>query len=303
MPIPDYQSIMLPLLKLLADRKEYSLREAIDYIAHMSSLSEVERRKRLPSGRQRIIDNRVGWARTYLKKAGLLKSTRRGYFRITDRGSKVLRENPPEINARYLSRFPEFAEFRTPRKKPEKRVVQRTIAGSLDPRELLEYAHQKIMTELVDEISKQVKKSTPRFFENLVIELLVKMGYGGSRMDAGQAVGRSGDEGIDGIIKQDKLGLDSVYIQAKKWEGTVGRPEIHKFVGALKGQGASKGIFITTSSFSNAAEDYALKIDSPRIVLIDGKKLAELMIEYDIGVSEVGSYEIKKIDLDYFTGD
>lgn len=302
MPIPDYQSIMLPLLRLLVDREEYSSREAVEYIARTFNLSEAERRRRLPSGQQPIIDNRVGWAKTYMKKAGLLESTRRGYFRITDRGLGVLEQNPSEINVKYLSRFPEFAEFRTRRKKPET-VVQKTTAESLDPRELLENAHERIMSELADELLKQTNKSTSIFFENLVLELLLKMGYGGSRVDAGEAIGRIGDEGIDGIIKQDKLGLDSVYIQAKKWEAIIGRPEIHKFVGALKGQGANKGIFITTSGFSKEAKTYASKIDTPKIVLIDGTKLAQLMIEYDIGVSTVAGYEVKKIDLDYFTGD
>jgi len=300
--IPDYQSIMLPLLKFLGDGKEHSLSETIEHISKTYNLTEEQKKEQLASG-QTIIHNRVGWARTYLKKAGLLESTRRGYFRITQRGVEVLKQNPSEINIKYLEQFPEFVEFRAIKKDEEKTVEQKTIIESLDPKELLENAYQKIRIELADELLKEVKKASPRFFEKIVVELLLKMGYGGSRKDAGQAIGQIGDEGIDGIIKEDRLGLDAVYLQAKRWEGTVGRPEIHKFVGALKGQGANKGIFITTSSFSNDAIDYASKIDSPKIVLIDGKKLADLMIEYDIGISKETSYEIKKLDLDFFSED
>lgn len=281
-------------------QKEHSLRETIEHISSMFNLNEMDKRQLLPSGRQPIIGNRVGWARTYLKKAGLLEPTTRGHFRITDRGLAVLKENPPKINVKYLSRFPEFLEFRTKKRAKKRPKLQKSITDSLDPRELLENAHQKIQSELAHELLKEIKKSSARFFENIVVELLVKMGYGGSIKDAGQAIGQIGDEGVDGIIKEDRLGLDAVYLQAKKWEGTVGSPEIQKFVGALKGQRANKGIFITTSNFSRAAENYAAKIDSPKIVLIDGAKLAELMIEYDIGVSRVGSYEVKKIDSDFF---
>ena len=166
--------------------------------------------------------------------------------------------------------------------------------------ELLEDAYQRIKAEVAEDLLREIKKASPRFWKIVVVELLVRMGYGGSRKDAGQAIGQSGDQGVDGIIKEDKLGLDTIYIQAKRWEGTVGRPEIHKFVGALKGQGANKGIFITTSGFSNDAVDYASKIDAPKVVLIDGQKLAELMIEHNVGVSEITSYSIKKLDLDYF---
>lgn len=298
--IPDYQSIMLPLLKLLGDNKEHSLRESIEHICKVLDLGESEKRKLLSSG-QPVIDNRVGWARTYMKKAGLLEYTRRAHFRITDRGLHVLKNPPSKITLKYLLQFPEFVEFRTSKKVKKKPFTQKTISDSLDPMELLESAHERIRSELSDELLGEVKKSSPRFFENLVIELIVKMGYGGSREDAAESIGRSGDEGIDGKIKEDRLGLDAIYLQAKKWESTVGRPEIHKFVGALKGQGASKGIFITTSTFSNAAIDFASKIDSPKIVLIDGRRLAELMIEYNVGVSNVVSYEVKKIDSDYFS--
>jgi len=301
MPIPDYQSIMLPLLKFLGDRKERFIDEAIGHINRLFNLTEEEKRQLLPSGQQSIIANRVGWARTYLVKAGLLEATRRGYFRITERGSEVLKRNPPKINVKYLEQFPEFVQF-IATKKEGKDKGQRKIFESLDPKELLEAAHEKITSELAEDLLKEVKKASPKFFEYVVIELLTRMGYGGSRRDAGEAIGQIGDEGIDGIIKEDRLGLDAIYLQAKRWEGTVGRPEIQKFVGALQGQRANKGIFITTSNFSNDALDYAKGV-SPKIVLIDGRKLADLMIEHDVGVSKVGSYEVKKIDSDFFSGD
>jgi len=295
---------MLPILKFMGDKKEHSLKEIMDHIYATSNLTEAEKRQLLPSGREPIFGNRIRWARFYLEKAGLLESPRRARSVITERGLKVLGENPSEINVKYLRRFPDFVDYMAQKKKREKKKgVQKTITSSLDPMELLENAHHRLMSEIAEELLKQIKKSSSTFFENLIVDLLVKMGYGGSRLDAGEAVGQSGDEGIDGIIKEDKLGLDTVYLQAKKWEGTVGRPEIHKFVGALKGQGANKGIFITTSRFSKEAENYASRIDSPKVVLINGTKLAELMIEHDVGVLKVASYNVKKIDLDLFSGD
>lgn len=298
MAIPDYQSIMLPLLKFAGDKKEHSIREAIEHISKLFNLSEDEIKELLPSGQQPIISNRTAWAKTYLKKAGLLDSTKRSYFKITGNGLAVLKENPTEINVKYLDRFPKFTEFRTLKKEenePQEQESQQT------PQEQLEFSYQRINNELAQEILKTVKITQPDFFERLVVELLLKMGYGGSRKDAGEAIGKSGDEGIDGIIKEDKLGLDVIYIQAKKWEGTVGRPEIHKFVGALHGQGAKKGVFLTTSNFSKEALEYASNISDPKIVLIDGIQLANLMIDNDIGVSKVTTYDIKKIDSDYFS--
>src|SRR3989338_7429572 len=300
MTIPDYQTIMLPLLKIAGDKKEHSIREAIDHICDLFKLSEQERKEVLPSGRSYIIDNRVGWARTYLKKAGLLEDTRRSYFRITDKGAEVLAKSPTEINIKFLQQFSEFNEFR--KKKDEGEEEQEQVIQeetSQTPQELLEYGYQKIKRDLAQELIELVKKASPRFFEQLVIELLLKMGYGGSLKDAGKAIGQSGDGGIDGIIKEDKLGLDVIYIQAKRWEAVVGRPEIHKFVGALVGQRAKKGVFITTSGFTREAQEYAKTIEQ-KVILIDGDNLAQLMIENNIGVSSVNSYEIKKIDSDYF---
>jgi restriction system protein len=300
--IPDYERMMLPLLKFLEDEHECFIGDGIEHISKVFNVTQDEKKRLLPSGHQSIVANRVGWAKTYLLKAGLLESTKRGYFRITKRGLDVLAENPPEINGKFLARFPEFLEFKAV-KKEEGKGKQKKITDVLDPVELLAEAYRKINNELSETILREIKKSTPSFFEKLVVELLVKMGYGGSREDAGRAIGQTGDEGIDGIIKEDKLGLDAVYLQAKRWGATVGRPEIHKFVGALKGQAANKGIFITTSTFSNEAKEYASKIDSPKIVLIDGAKLAELMIEHDVGVSKTASYDIKKIDSDFFSGE
>jgi restriction system protein len=299
MAIPDYQSIMLPLLNFAGDGKEHSLRQTIDALADEFDLTEQERRELLPSGQQATFDNRVGWARTYLKKAGLLQSTRRGYYRITERGAETLEQNPPEITAAFLRRFPEFVEFQKPPSRAED-VAVREVDELRTPEEEIEGAYQKARQGLAIELLQTIPTCSPAFFERLVIDLLVRMGYGGTRKDAGQAIGRSGDGGIDGIIKEDRLGLDIVYVQAKRWENTVSRPEILKFAGALQGQRASKGVFITTSAFSRAAQEYVSRIGS-KIVLIDGDMLAQLMIDYNIGVTPVASYELKRLDSDYFT--
>ena len=292
---------MLPLLQVASDGEEHSIHEAVEELARQFSLTEEDESKLLPSGQQPIFYNRVGWARTYLKKAGLIDDPRRGYFRITDRGKEVLNRNPNRIDMKYLREFPEYLEFReTTREEAETTQVEQELE-ELTPEEALEEAYQKIRQGLSDEVLRAVMNSTPGFFEKLVVELLVKMGYGGSRRDAARAVGRSGDEGIDGIIDEDRLGLETIYIQAKKWkeDSTVGRPEIQRFVGALQGQRAKKGIFITTTKFSDDAQRYASSIDT-KVVLIDGKRLANLMIDHNVGVSEQTVYEIKSLDSDYF---
>jgi restriction system protein len=291
---------MLPLLKIAGDKKEHSIREAIDHIGNLFKLSEQERKEVLPSGRSYIIDNRVGWARTYLKKAGLLEDTRRSYFRITDKGAEVLAKSPTEINIKFLQQFSEFNEFR--KKKDEGEEEQEQVIQeetSQTPQELLEYGYQKIKRDLAQELIELVKKASPRFFEQLVVELLLKMGYGGSLKDAGKAIGQSGDGGIDGIIKEDKLGLDVIYIQAKRWENVVGSKEIRNFVGSLVGQKANKGVFITTSGYTKDALEY-VKTITHKVILIDGEMLSQLMIENNVGVSGVINYEVKKIDSDYF---
>jgi restriction system protein len=300
MSIPDYQTIMLPFLKFAGDGHEHSLREATEFLANEFQLSEQERKELLPSGTQRLFNNRVAWASTYLRKAGLLESKKRGFFQIAQRGKDALAKNLDRIDNKYLEQFPEFIEFKTPKSKPEKPVLPpKILPDDKNPEEILESAFQELNDSLASELIDTIKSISPEFFERLVIDVLIKIGYGGTRKEAGQAVGRTKDGGIDGIIKEDKLGLDIVYIQAKKWENTVGRPEIQKFAGALQGQRARKGIFITTSNFSKEALDYAGNIEN-KIILIDGQQLAELMIENNVGVSTTASYEIKKIDSDYF---
>ncbi len=298
MSIPDFQSLMLPLLKLTGDRKEHSSREAIEALASQFHLTEAERNELLPSGRAPAFDNRVGWARFYLGKAGLLQSPQRARFVITERGLAVLADKPPAISIAYLRRFPEFLEFQAAPKQP-KEGQRPVIEETATPEEAIEAAFQRIQDGLAKDLLDMVKGCSPAFFERLVIDLLVKMGYGGTRRDAGQAIGRSGDGGIDGIIKEDRLGLDVVYVQAKRWEGTVGRPEIQSFAGALQGQRARRGVFITTSDFSQPALHFASTIES-KIVLIDGATLAQLMIDYNIGVTSVATYELKRADSDYF---
>ena len=301
MAIPDYQTVMLPLLKLAGDKKEHSIRETIDYIADLFKLTEKERKDVLPSGRSYIIDNRVGWARTYLKKAGLLEDTKRSHFQITAKGTEVLSQSPKEIGVKFLQQFPEFLEFRKRKdggdEVDQEQVIQEEISQT--PQELLEYGYQKIKRDLAQELVESIKKCSPRFFEQLVVELLLRMGYGGSLKDAGKAIGQSGDGGIDGIIKEDKLGLDVIYIQAKRWENVVGSKEIRNFVGSLVGQKANKGVFITTSWFTKDALEYVGTI-AHKVILIDGEMLAQLMIENNVGVSGVINYEVKKIDSDYF---
>jgi restriction system protein len=277
----------------------HSKQEAIDHISGLFKLTEEERKELLPSGRQYIIDNRVGWANTYLKKAGLLESPRRSVFQITDQGLEVLKKVPKEINVKFLEQFPGFVEFRKigrDEQAPEKDKG----TGEQTPQEALEYGYQKLRKDLAQELLQSVKQMSPQFFERLVVELLLAMGYGGSLRDAGKAIGQTGDGGIDGIIKEDKLGLDVIYIQAKRWDGVVGRPEIHKFVGALAGKRANKGVFITTSGFTKDAAEY-VKTIADKIILIDGDMLAQLMIDHDIGVASVASYDLKRIDSDYFS--
>lgn len=301
MAIPDYQTVMLPLLQFLKDGKEHNIGEVVESLVDQFMLSTEERQQLLGSGQQTIIRNRAGWARTYLKKPGLLESTRRGFFRITDRGLSVLASRPERIDVSYLEQFPAFVAFRALRhERQDEDAVPVTVSSDATPEEALDAAYVRLRLGLGGELLDQVKSASPSFFERLVVELLVRMGYGGTLRDAGQAVGRSGDGGIDGIIKEDRLGLDVIYLQAKRWDSTVGRPEIQKFAGALQGHRARKGVFITTSSFSTDALEFASRIDS-KIVLIDGPALAKYMIDHNVGVSPTRSYEVKKIDSDYFS--
>ena len=301
MAIPDYQTIMLPLLRFAEDNKEHSSHEATAFLAGKFSLTENELQELLPSGKQTIFINRVGWARTYLSKAELLNSTKRSFFQISKRGLSILSQNPSRIDNKTLKQFPEFNEFQNRKnEKTEKTVIENLEEAHSTPEESLETAYQTIRNSLASEILDKVKSCSPLFFERLVVQLLVAMGYGGTLQDAGKAVGKSGDGGIDGIIKEDRLGLDVIYLQAKRWEGNVSRPEIQKFAGALLGNQARKGVFITTSDFTKEAKDYVKTISS-NIILLNGEELAELMIDYNVGVSVATTYEIKKIDSDYFS--
>ena len=305
MAIPDYQSLMLPLLQFAEARnEEISTYEAVDALSTQLGLTEADLEEMLPSGVQRTFVNRVGWATTYMKKAGLIEPTRRGYFRITQRGQDLLKTKPAKINVKLLKRYPEFQVFQQLKgtRSGEKMKASREPLdmSTATPSEALETAYENLREELVDELLAKLKKSSPPFFERIVVELLVKMGYGGSRADAGKAIGRTGDEGIDGIIKEDKLGLDVIYIQAKRWDtNAVGRPDVMQFAGALQAQKATKGIFITTSRFTDDARNYVSQIGS-KIVLIDGDQLSQLMIDHDVGVSTVSLYPVKKIGADYF---
>jgi restriction system protein len=299
--VPDFQSFLLPLLRIAGDRKEHSLAEAHTRLTSDLKLSEAEQQELLPSGLQSRFANRVAWARVYLKQAGLIHSPRRGHFQITDRGQDVLKASPVRIDIKFLDQYPEFLEFRARKSGTAGATppVPPDPPASETPEEVLDAAHETITSSLGSEVLARVKAGSPTFFERLVVDLLLKMGYGGSRADAGQAVGRAGDEGIDGVISEDRLGLDIVYLQAKRWDGSVGRPELQKFVGALHGKRAKKGVFITTGSFSSEAGSYVEHID-PKVVLIDGRRLADLMIAFDVGVTTARTYHVKRVDSDYF---
>ena len=298
MTIPDYQTIMLPLLRFLGDGRERSLGEAVEAISGEFHLTPDERQQLLPSGTGTVIGSRVGWARTYMKKAGLIDSTRRGFIRATERGLGVLKGNPERIDVNFLEQYPEFVEFRALRR--DETAVPASHAGETTPEESLEEASQRLRVSVESELLQRVRTASPAFFERLVVNLLVNMGYGGSFRDASKVVAKSRDGGIDGIIKEDRLGLDVIYIQAKRWDAAVGRPEIQKFAGALQGHRARKGVFITTSSFTKDAEEYVGRIDS-KIILIDGPTLAHHMVDFKVGVSAVRSYDLLKVDSDYFT--
>jgi len=298
MPIPDFQSIMRPLLEAHQDGEEHVNRDLIDQLSGHFGLTEDERREMLPSGGARLFDNRVGWAKSHITHAGLLAAPRRAISVITDRGREALRNHPDRVDLRVLNEFEDYREFRNRRKKPGG-TDDSTDGEDQTPEELLENAYLKVRRQIEGELLTQIMGSPPDFLERVVVDLVVRMGYGGSRKDAGEALGRSGDEGIDGIIKEDPLGLDIIYLQAKRWEGAVGRPEIQKFAGALQGQRARKGIFITTSTFTTDALEYVLKIDT-KIILIDGERLSKLMFDHGIGVATASNYEVKRIDSDYF---
>lgn len=306
MAIPDYETLMLPVLRFAADGKDHTSKELVASLSAQFGLTPDEQAERLPSGQQTVIANRAGWATTYLKKAGLIAAVRRGVFRITPQGEQVLQSKPKIIDNTFLKTLSaDFQTFFNTRydKRERSGLLDNSEPTLLDlrqtPEELLEQSYQTLRAELASTILQKVQAGTPESFEHLVVELLVAMGYGGSRKDAGAAVGRSGDGGIDGIIKEDRLGLDAIYIQAKRWDQPISRPEIQKFVGALQGVRAKKGVFITTSRYTEDAKKYAVNVDT-KLVLIDGPTLAGYMIDFGLGVSTVATYEVKRLDSDYF---
>ena len=300
MAVPDFQSFFKPLLEIAADGKEHSIKEARELIAIKMNISEEDVKELLPSGIQTKFDNRIAWAKSYFVQAKVLEAPRRAYFRITERGLELLKKGYERIDVKILNQYPEFVEFHTMKTASSTDNGQQDTLPLETPEETLQKAYQNIRSDLSAEILEKIKSNSPQFFERLVVDIMVSLGYGGSRADAGKSIGQSGDEGIDGIIKEDRLGLDVIYLQAKRWDGTVGRPEIQKFVGALHGKRAKKGVFITTGRFSDDAVKYVESID-PKVILIDGRTLSELMIDYGLGTSTTAKYEIKRIDSDYFT--
>ena len=300
MPIPDFQSLMLPILTLYGDKCEHGSLDILNNLRKQLKLTDEEKNELLPSGKQYRFNNRFGWATVYLLKAGLLSRPSRGTYVITPRGLEVLNENPEKINMKYLEKFQEYIDFKNFKGEENADKIPPTgTDGISTPQELLESSYLELRRQLSHDLLERVKQSSPSFFERLVVDLLLKMGYGGSRIDAGQAIGRTGDDGIDGVIKEDKLGLDVVHIQAKRWQNVVSRPEIQAFVGSLEGQRSRKGVFITTSKFTAEAQEYVKRIEK-KIVLIDGEQLTQLMIDNSVGVTEESRYIVNRLDEDYF---
>lgn len=304
MTIPDFQTIMLPLLEILSDGANHSNQQIAEALGNRFALTDQEMTELLPSGKQKIFINRIGWAKSFLRQGALIVSTDRGQYRITTEGQDVLSGKPEKIDVAFLMRLPTFVVKRHGKVNDDK--GKENISGYNDekpldktPEEYIEFGFDSIIQGLKQELLDNIKKCSFYFFEKLVIDLLLAMGYGGSRQEAGSLTRKGGDEGIDGIISEDKLGLDLIYIQAKRWDGSVSRPEIQKFAGALQGKRARKGIYITTSTFTREAHEYSQRIDI-KIVLIDGNRLAELMVDHGVGVAVVQTYQLKKIDSDYF---
>lgn len=296
MPVPEFQGFFVPVLRLAADGAEHSAAELRDAIAESLKLTSEDLDLKLPSGTQTVFANRVAWATFYLVKAGALKKARRGVYQITERGKDLLKQYPDRMTVKALNAFPEFVAFHA---KEITRDAQEKIESTRTPEEQLSAAYEILRDALATELLEAVRKAPPSFFETMVINLLVSMGYGGSVADAGRAVGRSGDGGVDGIIKEDKLGLDLIYVQAKRWKDSVGRPVVQAFAGSLEGFRARKGVFITTSAFTPDAISYVQRIEK-KIVLIDGHQLADLMIENNVGVAPTQTFIFKRLDSDYF---
>lgn len=300
MSVPGFQSWFLPLLRKVSDGQIHRLSHLYEDLAAEMGLSEEDMKLMLPSAKQLTYRNRIGWARTYLVKAGLLEKPQRAHVRITQRGLDVLANDADQLDVSYLKQFPEFRKFQEGGGGGKKKDPQGTTESSTaTPEEALEEAHLTLKESVTQELLERIMAAPPAFFEELVVELLLKMGYGGSREDAGQTIGGSGDGGVDGVIKEDRLGLDMIYVQAKRWEGPVGRPIVQAFAGSLEGHKARKGVIITTSRFTKEASEFVSHIEK-KIVLLDGEHLADLMFELGLGVSTEATYDVKRIDSDYF---
>lgn len=299
MTIPDYPKITLPLLHCLNDGQEHSMSDLVQSISTAFILTLEEREQMLASGRSTVIYSRVAWAVTYLRQAGLIESPKRGVYRLSATGAELLRHPPDRIDDKYLARYPSFQAFLARSKSGLKSKPLAISNETQTPEESMEATSGLLREQVLEDLLDKVKSCSPAFFERLVVDLLIAMGYGGSRSDAGKSVGRSGDEGIDGVINEDKLGLDVVYIQAKRWEGVVGRPIVQGFAGSLEGARARKGVFITTSSFSREAREYVGRIEKS-IVLVDGRRLAELMLDNGVGITVAHTFDVHRLDLDYF---
>lgn len=306
MAVPKFFSFFPAILRILSTGETLHVKQIRSQAFDLMQLSEEDRSVLLPSGKQRTAENRVNWALTYLKKAGLVERPATGKYRITPAGKTALQEVGDQITLEYLEQFDSFRDFHMvkPHDAQDSSVCINAMAEG-SPQDTMDIAFQQINDELAANLLQVIMEHSPQFFEKLVVELLLKMGYGGAFEESGITVGQSGDEGIDGIIREDKLGFSNIYIQAKRWntDAAVGRPEMQKFVGALAGQGAQKGLFITTAQFTKEAKSYVGKQSATKVVLVDGEKLTKLMIEYDVGVSVLNTYAIKKIDSDFFDED
>jgi restriction system protein len=299
MSVPDFQTLMLPLLESLVPG-EKTTRQVIDALADRFKLSTEDRDQLLPSGRQRTFDNRIGWAASHLRKAGLIENNGWARYRLTATGLQVLQTHPDRVDMKHLDQCPGYKEWRSGSQKPSPGAPTPKLPEvELTPEELIEATDRQLRSALEQEVLDRVHEVTPSFFEKLVVDLVVAMGYGGSREEAGRAVGQTGDEGIDGVVNEDRLGLDVIYLQAKRWAGSVGRPTVQMFAGSLEGKRASKGILLTTSTFTPEARQYVMTIGKT-IILIDGPMLAKLMIEHGVGVRDTARYVVRQIDSDYF---
>ena len=308
MAVPGFQSFLRPVLDQYADGAEGRARDLSDVVAARLQLSAADLEETIPSGEPRFL-NRLYWAHSYLKQAGLLESPRRGIYRMSPLGHEVKNRLPEQINIKWLEQFPAFQDFRARSQSASSdegatAPPQQDAAEELTPDEQIRQGYEQHRAAIAGELLGRIQSASPQFFEKLVIDLLVKMGYGGSRVDAAQVVGKSGDGGIDGVIKEDALGLGSIYVQAKRWgrDSTVGRPDIQQFVGAVHGvQSAGKGVFITTTKFSEDARRYAAGMKNPVIILIDGPRLAQLLIQYEVGIKVIDVVKLVRIDEDYLT--